>query len=180
MIAAYPMNSTNSLILSCFNHWRHSHEWHHGRKCWLALGAALCGAAGLATGAPDLVPGADFEQLLFVKRFSYNSDHYYTEYINSAWQPGGNICVLNLKDGSVREVVSGLKDGVFERFDLSFDAKRVVFAWKKGAQDGYRIYEVNLDGSGLRQLTFPQDDEAELVRKYRVGAHYHHLSLIHI
>ena len=116
----------------------------------------------------------DFDKLLFVKRFTYNSNHYYTEYINSAWMPGGNLCVLDLRDGSVREVVPQLRGGVFERFDLSFDARRIAFAWKAGPQTGYRIYEVRVDGTGLRQLTFPQPDEAELVRKYRVFDHYHH------
>ena len=136
----------------------------------IALGTALGGAAVL----PGGVRASGFEQVLFVKRQTYDSNHYYTEYINSTWKPGGNLCIINLKDNSVREVVAGLEDGVFERFDLSYDAKRVVFAWKKGPQDGYRIYEVNLDGTGLRQLTFPQADEQELVKQYRVGGHYHH------
>ena len=116
----------------------------------------------------------DFDKLVFVKRHTYGSNHYYTEFINSPWMPGGNICVLDLKTGAVREVVPQLKDGVFERFDLSFDAKRIVFAWKASAQVGYRIYEVNVNGTGLRQLTFPQPDEEELVKNYRVAAHYHH------
>jgi len=119
-------------------------------------------------------PRLDFKRLLFVKRLTYSANHYYTEYINSAWMPGGNLCVLDLGNGSVRELVPQLQGGVFERFDLSFDARRVVFAWKAGPQVGYRIYEVNVDGGGLRQLTFPPPDEEELVRKYRVFAHYHH------
>ncbi len=119
-------------------------------------------------------PLFDFDKLLFVRRFTYNSNHYYTEYINSAWLPGGNLCVLDLKDGSVREVVGELEGGVFGRFDLSFDGRRLVFAWKPSHQEGYRIYEVGVDGAGLRQLTFPQDDEEDLVRRYRVRAHYHH------
>ncbi len=47
----------------------------------------------------------------------------------------------------------------------------MVFAWKRSAEEGYRIYEVNVDGTGLRQLTFPPD-ESGLVDKYR--AIYHH------
>jgi len=114
------------------------------------------------------------DKVLFVKRFTYNSNHYYTEFINSTWQPGGNLCVLDLKTGAVRELAPQLKGGVFERFDLSFDARRVVFAWKKAPLEGYRIYEVRVDGSGLRQLTFPPPDEAELVRKYKLTKEYHH------
>jgi hypothetical protein len=118
--------------------------------------------------------GADFDRIVFVKRFTYSANHYYTEYINSRWTPGGNLCVLDLNDGSVRELVPELNGGVFERFDVSFDAKRIVFAWKGAAQEGYRLYEVRVDGTGLRQLTFPQEDEAELVKRYRVFDHYHH------
>ena len=116
----------------------------------------------------------DFDEIVFVRRYTYNSNHYYTEYINSKWKPGGNLCVLSLRDGAVRELAPQLKGGVFERFDLSFDAKKVVFAWKCAAQEGYRIYEVNIDGTGLRQLTFPPQDEKEIQRSYRVFNHYHH------
>ncbi|MBM4042797.1 MAG: hypothetical protein FJ290_30280, partial [Planctomycetes bacterium] len=119
-------------------------------------------------------PLLDFDELAFVKRFSYDSNHYYTEYINSSWKPGGNLCVLNLRTGVVRELCPSLQGGVFERFDLSFDAKRIVFAWKGAHQEGYRIYEVGVDGSGLRQLTFPQDDEKRLVEQFRARPHYHH------
>ncbi len=116
----------------------------------------------------------DFDEVVFVRRPTYNSNHYYTEFINSTWKPGGNLCVLSLEDGSVRELVPQLEGGVFERFDVSFDAKKVVFAWKCAAQEGYRIYEVNIDGRDLRQLTFPPKDEAEIQQSYRVFDHYHH------
>jgi len=119
-------------------------------------------------------PLIDFDKLLFVRRNTYNSNHYYTEFINSQWLPGGNLCVLDLKTGTVTELVSSLKGGVFGRFDLSFDAKRIVFAWKCAHQEGYRIYEMNVDGTGLRQLTFPQKNEKWLVESYRARAHYHH------
>lgn len=114
------------------------------------------------------------DKILFVKRFTYNSNHYYTEFINSTWQPGGNLCILDLKTGAVRELAPQLKGGVFERFDLSLDARRVVFAWKKAPLEGYRIYEIRIDGTGLRQLTFPPPDETELVRKYKLTDLYHH------
>ncbi len=118
--------------------------------------------------------GLAFDKILFVKRFKYQSNHYYTDFINSKWMPGGNLCILDMKTGKVREIVKELKDGIFGRYDLSFDAKRIVFAWKKADQEGYRIYEVNVDGTGLRQLTFPEPNEAEIVRLYRAKAHYHH------
>jgi len=121
-----------------------------------------------------------FDKIIFIKRLTYTANHYYSEYKNGAWLPGGGIFVLSLKDGSVREIKTGLKGGLFGRFDLSFDAKTIVFDWKKAHQEGYRIYEINVDGSGLRQLTFPQADEKQLVAKYKnpvlppVYLGYHH------
>ena len=125
----------------------------------------------LLIGANPLI---DFDELIFVKRLTYNSNHYYTEFINTEWKPGGGLFALSLSDGSTREIVPSLKGGVFGRFDLSFDAKRIVFAWKCEHQQGYRIYEVNVDGAGLRQLTFPLENEARVQEMYRARPHYHH------
>ena len=107
------------------------------------------------------------EKLLFVKRQTYQSNHYYTDFINGCRYFGGNLCTLSLKDGRVTELVPSMKDGIFGRFDLSFDGKKVVFDWKKNEEEGFRIYEVGADGKGLRQLTFPPPDEAARIRKYR-------------
>ncbi|MEI6644425.1 MAG: hypothetical protein WCP12_00150 [bacterium] len=114
------------------------------------------------------------KELVFVKRLTYDANHYYTEHINSTWNPGSSLCVLNIETGHVRDVLPAMTNGVFERYDVSFDAKRVIFSWKRNHPDGYRIYEANIDGSNLRQLTFPQTDEADLVAKYRKFPHYHH------
>jgi len=107
-----------------------------------------------------------FDKLLFVKRYTYQSNHYYTDYINGSEYFGGNICVLNLKDGTETELVPSMKDGIFGRYDLSFDGTRIVFDWKRAIGEGFRIYEVGVDGTGLRQLTFPPDDEEARIQKY--------------
>ncbi|MHC5054270.1 MAG: LamG-like jellyroll fold domain-containing protein [Planctomycetota bacterium] len=119
-------------------------------------------------------PLIDFDKVAFIKRLTYSANHYYTEYVNARWTPGGGICILDLKTGDVKEIATELKDGVFMRFDVSFDAKRIVFDWKCASQEGYRIYEVNVDGTGLRQLTFPDKNEKEIQRLYRARPHYHH------
>ena len=113
-------------------------------------------------------------ELLFIRRLTFDGDHIYTEYVNSRWMPGGGLCVLNLETGEVREIIPEFtRNGVVGWFDLSFDAQRIVFDFKPGPLEGYRIFEVNIDGTGLRQLTFPQENEAELVARYRRG-NYHH------
>ena len=95
-------------------------------------------------------PRFDFDEIVFVERIHYQSNHYYTDFINGGFFPVGNLCVLNVRTGATREIVHELKGGVFGRFDLSFDAKKVVFAWKKSADEGYRIYECGIDARAPR------------------------------
>lgn len=85
--------------------------------------------------------------------------HVYTEYLNSRWTPGGGLCVLDLKTGVTTDLVPEFNAGVVNRFDISYDGRRIAFDYKKAADEGYRIYEVGVDGQGLRQLTLPAADE---------------------
>lgn len=125
-----------------------------------------------ADGAKQLLANG-IDKLVFLRRYTLNANHVYTEYLNSRWTPGGGLCLLDLKSGKVKDLVPKLNDGVVNRFDISFDATRILFDYKKGPHDGYRIYEVNVDGTGLRQLTFPLENEQKLVELYG-SASYHH------
>jgi hypothetical protein len=119
-----------------------------------------------------LIEEHGFERILFIKRNTYTANHYYTEFINSRWLPGGGLFVLDLRDGSVREVAPELASGVTGRMDLACDAERVLFGWKTGPDQGYRIHEIGIDGGGLRRVLNPPSNEAELIERYRNG--YHH------
>ena len=113
----------------------------------------------------DLNPLLRDREILFVKRYTYNSKHYYDDFQQiSRW--GGNLCVLSMGDGTVRQLVPELQGGVFDRYDLSFDGRRVAFGYRRPQPEGFRIWEVNVDGSGLRQVTRPPDDEEERIEKY--------------
>ena len=77
-------------------------------------------------------PLLDFKDLLFVKRapgqFSHMSDQ------NYGWwsRPGGGIYILkDFRSNSPTLVclTPGMETGSFQRPDLSYDAKRIVFAW---------------------------------------------------
>ena len=111
-------------------------------------------------------PLVDFDRIVFIKRFAYYSSHFYTHFIEGCDRFGGNLCILSLQDGTVTELVPSLEGGIFGRFDLSFDARRVVFDYKRSIDEGFRIYEVGIDGKGLRQLTFAPPDEEERIKKY--------------
>jgi len=145
---------------------------------WTRLGAGRVDPADEATGRllaelpalrrrmlVDLNPLLRDAEILFVKRYTYNSKHYYDDFQHiSRW--GGNLCVLSLASGQVREVVPQLDDGVFDRYDLSFDAQRIVFGYRRPQLEGFRLWEVGVDGSGLRQVTQPPADEERRIATY--------------
>ncbi len=112
------------------------------------------------------------ERLLFVKRDTFHSSHFYTDFIDGCGRYGGNLCVLDLKTGAVTDLIPEMKDGIFGRFDLHFGATRVAFDWKKSPREGFRIYEVGIDPEtgarvgAVRQLTFPPEDEQARIEKY--------------
>ncbi len=104
-------------------------------------------------------------RILFVKRYTYNSKHYYDDFQHiSRW--GGNLCELSLAGGTVRQIAPELAGGVFDRYDLSFDARRILFGYRRPQLEGYRIYEIGVDGTGLRQVTLPPDDEQDRIATY--------------
>ena len=123
-------------------------------------------------------PLLKFDKLLFVKRMTDTSGHIYEDHYGGKVM-GGNLCVLSpvSPDGKVTEIAPQLTGGRFGRFDLSFDARRVVFAYKKNLKSSFRIYEIGADGKGLRQLTFeaPGESKGEMLygcKSGRLGVGY--------
>ncbi len=111
-------------------------------------------------------PELNFDKLLFLKTGKGGYGHTYTDQFASSTK--GNLCVLSpvKPGGKVTELAPELAGGRFDRFDLSFDAKKVVFGYKK-PDDRYRIYEVGIDPEtgkmvpgSLRQITSSEGDPA--------------------
>jgi hypothetical protein len=125
-------------------------------------------------------PLINFDKVLFVKRappvFPHMSDQYY-----GWWQrPGGGLWILEgIRGGRprVRCLTEGWPDGAFLRPDLSYDGKRVLFAYARyypelahmkkvdksqlPEDSFFHVFEMNLDGSGLRQLTRHKYDDID-------------------
>jgi len=114
----------------------------------------------------DRSPLLSGKKFVFVKRATYDSDHYYDEFIAGIRRFGGGLYQLSLPDGAVSEIAPQLADGLVDRYDLSFDAERLLFNYKPAEPCGFRVFEIGVDGSGLRQITFPPDDEEERISTY--------------
>lgn len=102
-------------------------------------------------------PVIDFAQLLFVDLPILHVRETNHEAIHrmSMWAAtGGRLLVLDgLRPGGRVRQLAPDKPGSFWRPDLSFDGKRVLFCYKPHDEKSFHLYEINLDGSGLRQLT---------------------------
>ena len=120
-----------------------------------------------------------FDEIVFVKRKPYSSDHYYTDINNGTsadrFLADNGIYVYDLRKQQERAVLTAADlpggKGFIGKIGLSFDARKVIFDFRRDAGSGFRIWEVNIDGTGLRQVSFPPADEAEKVARWRKGWH---------
>ncbi|MCH7228876.1 hypothetical protein [Haloferula sp. A504] len=100
-------------------------------------------------------------RIIFIKRRTIRPSFFgYTEGQSDAqhesrFLPGSALCLLEF-DGTRGRVRNLLEDegGVFRDPAVSWDGKRLVFAWKKShREDDYHLYELRPEDGGLRQLT---------------------------
>jgi hypothetical protein len=103
----------------------------------------------------------ELRQIVFTKHYDLGGSHYaYTEGQSDAqrerhFQPGSSLCILEMDGsyGTVRTLVDD-PEGVIRDPDVSYDGRRVLFAWKKSLDDDdYHLYEINLADGKIRQLT---------------------------
>lgn len=98
--------------------------------------------------------------LLLVKQHPYFAGHIYDDFYT--WHPGGGIYVIDRPQRwpgrTIRPVIDPatnetLGEGVYRDPDISWDGGRLVFA-HKGTPDGVTsLFQIGLDGRGLRRLT---------------------------
>lgn len=111
-------------------------------------------------------PLLDFDGLLLAKRLTYSTSHIYTTYFDGSrrYQDASGLFVLSpvRPDGELTCLTGGLKtNAIYRDPDLSFDAQRVLFSYKPDLPTPCRVYEVGLDGNGLRQITDSEYDDVD-------------------
>ena len=125
---------------------------------WLALYVQACEqrrAKRLAT-LLQVAP-----KLVFTKHYNLAGSHYaYTEGQSDAqaerhFRPRAALCLLEMEGiyGQVKTLLDDPK-GVIRDPDVSYDGRRVLFAWKKSDRlDDYHLYELDVATGQVRQLT---------------------------
>ena len=86
-------------------------------------------------------------------------------------------------DGQVRTLVDASTAPLGTPVDIispsvSYDGERIVFSGLKEQESGWRIFEINADGTGLRQVTH-SDRRVDLRRYGEAAAHMRHYDDVH-
>lgn len=102
------------------------------------------------------------KQIVYVEREQYAPDHHNTatmfqkgEINEDSFCPGGALRIFDVNTAEITTLIE-LKDGLVRDPELSFDGKKIIFSMRKNKDDFYHIYEINTDGSELKQLTFAE------------------------
>ncbi len=99
------------------------------------------------------------KQILYIERDQYQRDHHNTETlfhwgeINAEKFAGGSAMRIYDVDTRQTRTLVELPDGVVRDPELSFDGTKIIFSMRENAKGWYNIYEINVDGTALRQLT---------------------------
>ena len=111
-----------------------------------------------------------FKDILLVKRKPLNISHVYVYHVEG-FRPGGGLYVFSPADDDLKCIFDA-GQGMITTADLSYDGKQVVFAMRRGGHVGsnpvahiedisrykdeksnYQIFRINIDGTGLKQIT---------------------------
>jgi hypothetical protein len=95
----------------------------------------------------------DVDRVVVIRRHEIVATHVYT-YHYEGFQAGGGLYVVSLKDPAAEplELVASPTGQILD-CDLSYNGRTVLFSWRRKEDEGYHLWTVNVDGSGLRQLT---------------------------
>jgi hypothetical protein len=115
-------------------------------------------------------------QIVFAVRSMGGDGHWYANFGHHVSSPdgmqygpgGGQLCRLDLRTDKVEVLLDDPKGGVRDPV-VSYDARKVLFSYRKGGTRYYHLYEMNTGpsgalgagGSGIRQITDGPFDEIE-------------------
>lgn len=110
----------------------------------------------------------DVENIVFAVRGVGNDGHWYANFGYGVYgtnamlygPAGGRLCQLNLRSGRTAVLLDDPEGGVRDP-QVHYDGSKMVFSYRRGGSKTYHLYEINTDGSNLRQLTDGDYDDLE-------------------
>jgi hypothetical protein len=89
-----------------------------------------------------------------------NFGHFVTDENRKAYGSLGRLCKLDLVTGELTVLLDDPEGGVRDP-QVHYEGERILFSYRKGGNHHYHLYEINSDGTGLRQLTDGPFDDIE-------------------
>jgi len=112
-------------------------------------------------------PLADVQEIVFAVRPYGNDGHWYANFAYWSSDPdrklysiGTRLCRMDLRTRKVTDILADAQGGIRDP-QVHYDARRILFSYRKGGTEHYHLYEINVDGTGLRQLTDGDCDDIE-------------------
>ena len=108
-----------------------------------------------------------FDEIVFATRSYANDGHWYANFSYWCFSPEqvnygreGRLCAYNIHTGAMRVLIEDGPGAVRDPC-VSYDAKKVLFSYRRGTSPTYHLYEIDVDGKNLRQLTDGIYDDIE-------------------
>jgi len=121
--------------------------------------------SGLVAKALQAMDGA--EEIVFAVRDLCSAYQWYATFGEYADEQkfihapdGSRLCKLNLRNRQLTVLLDDPKGG-FRDPRVHYDGDRILFAYRRGGTHHYHLCEINVDGSGFRQLTFGDCDDVD-------------------
>lgn len=117
-------------------------------------------------------PLRQVREVVFAVRLPYDDPHWYANigyycndehkkaYAGNGKPDVGKLCRLDLTTGKVM-VLLDAKSGSVRDPQVNYDGDKVLFSYRKEGADFYHLYEIGIDGTGLRQITSAAFDDYE-------------------
>ena len=132
--------------------------------------APVVRAPKATTNAPVLLPKAlagpmrGIEEFIFCTRTRYEDGHWYANigyycddeqkkaYPGNGKPDDSGLFKWNLRTGKLTTLLNA-QGGTIRDPQVHYDGGKILFSWRKAGTDFFHLYEMNTDGSGLKQLT---------------------------
>jgi len=131
-----------------------------------ATASRQAAAKALAANAGDIA-AAGVKDIVFAARENGADGHWYANFAyysfdrsKKLYRKQGRLCKLNVETGKVTMLIDDTEGSVRDPA-VHYDAQKILFSYRKGGTEQFHLYEINVDGTGLKQLTDGIYDDIE-------------------
>ena len=127
----------------------------------LVLASCACRNAPAAAkpSAAEMLLARGVREIVFAERGFPRDGHWYANFgyffdgpNNVAYADQGRLAKLDVKTGRVTALLEDRRGAVRDPC-VHYDGRKILFSYRKGGTEQFHLYEIHVDGTGLKQLT---------------------------